>query len=214
MPKTKESGTAERKPGAALRTLQMEGLEQVRALSHPLRLRLLELFAERPRTTKQAAAELGEAPTRLYHHVAALERAGLVRLRETRRNRGTTKKYFEAVADRLTAGAKGAAVGQKGAGRAHAAMGFVLFDQARSELVHALASGAVESPDPILAIRGVLRLSRRAAKQLQKELLELLQRVQSGCADEPAPASRGALRRYSLTIALLPTGQATEADGE
>ena len=37
----------------------------------------MELFAEAPRTTKQVAELLGEPPTRLYHHVAALERAGL-----------------------------------------------------------------------------------------------------------------------------------------
>src|SRR5918911_101299 len=91
-----------------------EGLEQLRALSHPLRLRLLELFARRPMTTKQAAEELGEPPTRLYHHVAALERAGLVRLRETRQNRGTTEKYFETVANRFVA-----ARGEAGRGGAH-----------------------------------------------------------------------------------------------
>src|SRR3954453_6620842 len=83
MPKKKET------------TSRPAGLEQMRALSHPLRVRLLELFAEGPRTTKQAAEALGESPTKLYHHVAALERAGLVRLRETRQNRGTTEKYFE-----------------------------------------------------------------------------------------------------------------------
>jgi len=72
--------------------MEPTGLEQVRALSHPLRLRLLELFKLQPRTAKQAAEVLGEPPTRLYHHVAALERAGLIRLRETRQNRGTTEK--------------------------------------------------------------------------------------------------------------------------
>src|ERR687885_2239721 len=79
------------------------GLDQVRALAHPLRLRLLELFVRQPMTTKQAAEALGEPPTKLYHHVAALERAGLVRLRETRPNRGTTEKYFETVSGQLAA---------------------------------------------------------------------------------------------------------------
>jgi DNA-binding transcriptional ArsR family regulator len=65
----------------AVRRHKMEGLEQVRALSHPLRLELVELFATRPMTTKQAADAMHKAPTRLYHHVAALENAGLIRLR-------------------------------------------------------------------------------------------------------------------------------------
>lgn len=70
-------------------------LEQVRALAHPLRLRLVELFAEGSLTAKQAAEKLGQPPTRLYHHVATLERAGILRLKETRAVRGATEKYFE-----------------------------------------------------------------------------------------------------------------------
>jgi DNA-binding transcriptional ArsR family regulator len=180
---------------------QTVGLEQVRALSHPLRLRLLELFAERPRTTKQAAEVLGEAPTRLYHHVAALERAGLVRLKETRRNRGTTEKYFEAVAHRIMGGPS-TVFDEKSA----AAVSVVLFDQAREELVRALASGRAEELGTVLAIRGVLRLSKREAKRLRKELLEVIKRVQ-GPRSAAGAKSRKACERYSLTVALLPTDQ-------
>jgi DNA-binding transcriptional ArsR family regulator len=172
------------------------GLEQVRALSHPLRLRLLELFAECPRTTKQAAEVLGEAPTRLYHHVAALERAGLVRLKETRRNRGTTEKYFEAVAHRIM-GEPSTVFDEKSA----AAVSVVLFDQAREELVRALASGRADPPNAVLAIRGVLRLSKREATRLRKELLEVLKRIQGVAGAK----SRSRRERYSLTVALLPT---------
>src|SRR5436305_2339439 len=122
-------------------TSRPAGLEQMRALSHPLRLRLLELFAERPRTTKQAAEALGEPTTKLYHHVAALERAGLVRLRETRQNRGTTEKYFEVTQSQFLTKADPALLQNE---EAQAVMGFVLFDQAREELVRALSS----SPRP------------------------------------------------------------------
>src|SRR3954471_8109712 len=183
-------------PGKKETTSRPAGLEQMRALSHPLRLRLLELFAECPRTTKQAAEALGEAPTRLYHHVAALERAGLVRLRETRRNRGTTEKYFEVAANRFLAGAETASMFQQDA--AQAAVGFVLFDQARDELVRAL--GAAPSPDVLMAVRGILRLSKRGAKRLQKELLELVKRVSETPGESPSK-SRVKLRRYTLTIA-------------
>src|SRR5437764_12035811 len=70
---------------------------ELRALAHPLRLRIMELFAEGPKTTKRAAELLGEPPTRLYHHVAALERAGLLHLKETRKNRGTVEKWYESI---------------------------------------------------------------------------------------------------------------------
>ena len=84
---------AARRGAPALRA----SVAQLRALAHPLRLRVLELFAERPRTTMQVAELLGQPPTRLYHHVNALERAGLIRVRERRPNRGTVEKWFEVV---------------------------------------------------------------------------------------------------------------------
>src|SRR5918911_4313495 len=74
---------------------------ELRALAHPPRLRMLELFAEAPRTTKQVAELLGQPTTRLYHHVAALERAGLLVLRETRPNRGAVEKWYEAAARQM-----------------------------------------------------------------------------------------------------------------
>src|SRR6516162_7560690 len=73
-------------------------LEQLKALSDPLRLRVLETFARQPVTTKKVAALLGENATKLYHHVQILEDAGLIRLVKTRKNRGTLEKYYLAVA--------------------------------------------------------------------------------------------------------------------
>ncbi len=73
-------------------------LEQLKVIADPLRLRLLELFCKNEMTTKQVAGELGEKPTRLYHHVDALERVGLIRLTRTKQNRGTVEKYYQSVA--------------------------------------------------------------------------------------------------------------------
>ncbi len=73
-------------------------LDQVKVLTDPLRQRILGAFMVEPRTTKQIASRLGEKPSRLYHHVDALARAGLLELKETRQNRGTIEKYFQSVA--------------------------------------------------------------------------------------------------------------------
>jgi DNA-binding transcriptional ArsR family regulator len=72
-------------------------LEQVKVLADPLRMRILEAFCEE-RTTKQVAEMLGEKASKLYHHVGALERVGLIALARTRQNRGTVEKYYLAVA--------------------------------------------------------------------------------------------------------------------
>ena len=81
-------------------------LEQVRILADPLRLRILEVLCDEERTTKQVAEQLGEKPTKLYHHVEALEKIGLIRQTRTRRNRGTLERYYLAIARRFTADPK------------------------------------------------------------------------------------------------------------
>lgn len=78
--------------------LEIENADQLKAIADPLRRRLLEIFAGEPTTTKQAAAIIGEKPTKLYHHVDFLEQNGLIELIKTQPNRGTTEKYYQSVA--------------------------------------------------------------------------------------------------------------------
>lgn len=176
--------------------MKSNGLEQVRALAHPLRLRLLELFARQARTAKQAAEVLGEPPTRLYHHVAALERAGLIRLKETRQNRGTTEKYFEA--SNPLRPMRPEVLKDKRARQDLAAMGFLVFDQARNELVKALAADDV--PENLVAVRAVFHLTPKEGRELRRELTEVVKRLR-----ERHKPSRAKKRKYSLTMALVPT---------
>ena len=89
-----------------LESYRISDIDQVKALAHPLRMRIIEtLAASDPMTTKQVANALGEKPTRLYHHVDMLQKTGLIRLTHTRQNRGTTEKYYEAIAKQFRAGA-------------------------------------------------------------------------------------------------------------
>src|SRR5258706_13770453 len=89
------AAVAPRPPGPSSAAERRRVTQELRALAHPLRLKLIEHFAHGPRTTMQVAALIGEPPTRLYHHVNALERAGILHLKRTRQVRGTTEKYFE-----------------------------------------------------------------------------------------------------------------------
>lgn len=192
-----------REPRGGASLASLPGFAQMKALSHPLRVRLLELFGE-PRTTKQAAEKMGEAPTRLYHHVAALEKAGLIRLKETRPNRGTTEKYFQLVKRRIIGGDELVrALRRKGRRRELAAMSFVLFDRARNELLHALTHGGDHLPEGLTAVRASLRLSPAGARKLQKELMRVI-RKRARKPGARARAARANLRHHSLTIALIP----------
>lgn len=70
----------------------------LKAVGDPLRRRILTEFCGEPVTTKQVAQKLGIRSNKLYHHVSVLADAGLLELVGTKAKRGTTEKYYQAVA--------------------------------------------------------------------------------------------------------------------
>ena len=126
------------------RSLTLSDLHQVKVLADPLRMRILEELCTAERTTKQVAQRLGEKPTKLYHHVEALERVGLIRLARTRQNRGTIEKYYMAVARRLRADSRmfsAADAGSHGEEDALEAMISTVFDRTSDEMRGLIAQG-------------------------------------------------------------------------
>jgi len=174
---------------------------ELRALAHPLRLRLLEAFAGEARTTMQVAAELGEPPTRLYHHVNALERAGILTLARTRQVRGTTEKYFELARKRF-----GVVQGSKLAGALRAplrGLAMMVFDEAKADLGAALArAGAFKAGSAPIAFRMLLTLSPEKIQRARRQLMAALREIQKSCKGDEAPAPDAL--RWALTVAFAP----------
>jgi len=174
----------------------------LRALAHPLRLRMMELFAESPKTTKQVAELLGQPPTRLYHHVAALERAGLLILKETRQNRGAVEKWYGSVAREL--GTTGG-VRQKGreARAARRAVAATVLEQARQEVL-AIPRGAKE---PALLSRLIVVAPATQIATIRQWLMEALQRMRTEFEvdDESVTGAEPACERWAVTLAFAPT---------
>jgi len=192
-----------RRGGAARAPGRSAGLAQLHALAHPLRVRLFELFARTPRTAKQAAEHLRLPPTRLYHHVAALERVGLVRLVETRRKRGTIEKYFSAVA--LRVGAE-AASGEATRGRRLAAdaltLSALVLERAREDCLAARGmAGRSGQPVPApTAARVAYHFDAARLPRARRALMAVMKRLRALSIDPrtgPAP-------RWTLTLALVP----------
>ena len=172
----------------------------LRALAHPLRLRMMELFAEAPKTTKQVAELLGQPPTRLYHHVAALERAGLLVLKETRQNRGAVEKWYGSVAGQI--GTTGG-VRQKGrkARAARRAVAATVLEQARQEVL-AIPAGAREAA---LLSRLVVVASPTEIPKIRKWLIETLQRMRTELdLDDSVAVAESNCERWAVTLAFAP----------
>ena len=187
-------GTVRKGPKQA-RSITLSDLDQVRVLADPLRIRILEELCTAERTTKQVAERLGEKPTKLYHHMEALERVGLIRLSRTRQNRGTIEKYYIAVARQFRAELSTA---DDSKGNAAEAMISTMFDRTASELRGLISQGQGEQGIEEKGVLSYLEIRTTASqgRRIQSQLTKLIESLQED-------KSRGG-KRYRLTLAFYP----------
>ena len=86
-----------------LESFSIQTPAQWKALSHPLRLRILELLADQSLTNEELAAAIGEQSGKLYFHTKKLLDAGLIVLKSTRQKGPITEKLYRAVSRRFIA---------------------------------------------------------------------------------------------------------------
>src|SRR5258705_10917118 len=79
-------------------TLRVTTLQQLKVLSDPLRVDMLEMILYEAHTVKQIATILGLPPTKLYYHMSALEAAGFARVVQTQVKSGIIEKYYRRAA--------------------------------------------------------------------------------------------------------------------
>jgi DNA-binding transcriptional ArsR family regulator len=68
----------------------------VKALAHPLRIRILAMLEESPSSPVRLAAQLDATLGTVAYHVRTLESLGLVKLVSTRQRRGATEHIYQA----------------------------------------------------------------------------------------------------------------------
>ena len=148
-------------------TFVVETAAQLRALSDPLRQRLLEQFAEGA-TVKQAAERLGEKLTKLYHHVDQLHAVGLIRVIREEKKRATIERTFQTAARRFAVSPSAFAGGAgPSSEREHVARG----------AVEQLLAGAADGPGAFRLLRTRVRLTEAARERLEDELSRLLREL-------------------------------------
>ena len=178
-------------------------LAQMKVLADPRRIRILELLGEE-RTTKQVAEILGEPPTRLYHHVATLERVGLVRLARTKPSRGALEKYYVAVAKAFSADPRMFTSRHAPQAREAARNVATQFLDRTADEMRALLEKEEGEGSGVLKHEGILsylevRGSPRELKALRAKISKLIEDITTGKGD-----TRDAVRPYRLTIAFFP----------
>ncbi len=180
-------------------------LDQLRALADPFRLRILQGFVEGARTVKDVARAMDDKPSRLYHHVAVLEDAGLLEITSTRKVRGTVEKHYRAVAARFEVDGSLLSSGRSPAhsDTEHTAMVTSLLSQTRTELLASYrrqqdGGGDAGGQKPFLA-----RLLLRGSKEEVEALFGKIQAVVDECAARQATGDCcDSGSQYAMTLAF------------
>jgi DNA-binding transcriptional ArsR family regulator len=146
--------------------LTVSTAEQYKALSHPMRHRLLFALGQAPATISQLSSALDTRKGNVAHHLGVLRDAGLVRVVATRQVRGGTEQYYQRAARRI---------------------GFTDADAqvAGPIAVHAVAEEiASAAPDPVLLLRNI-RLTAAQVERLSAAFTELVDGLEDAGPDEP-----------------------------
>lgn len=188
--------------------VHLANLAQMKVLVDPRRIRILELLGDEGRTTKQVAEILGEPPTRLYHHMAALERVGLIRLARTRQNRGAVEKYYVPVAKAFSADPKlfssrRGAQAAKATGTVATQVLDLTAEDLRAVLAQEEQQGALQEPG-VVKEQGILsylevRGTPKEIGAIRAKLNQLIEKCGTGGGER----QRGR-KAYRLTIAFFP----------
>src|ERR1700679_1269985 len=70
----------------------------LRAISHPIRIRLLSMLDEEPSSPVILASKLDQPLGTIAYHVRTLYDLGLLKLVSTRQRRGATEHYYQTTA--------------------------------------------------------------------------------------------------------------------
>ena len=157
-------------------TLVIRTIQQFKAISDPVRSRILKLIQYQPATAKQIAERLHIPHGTVGHHLQVLEAAGLAQVVARRLVRGIVAKYYSRTARIFVFDMPPEVAGEH-------SIALDLLTQARDELAEALATGAHEQAQNISFPH--VRLSTERAQHYKERLLEMVRDLLN---EQPDPA--------------------------
>ncbi|UOB20873.1 ArsR/SmtB family transcription factor [Macrococcus armenti] len=84
-----------------LETLMINNLPQLKCVSDPFRIKLLELMSTEPKTGQQIADELEIPRAKIHYHLSELEKNGIIEIVKTEQKHSIIQKFYAPVAREL-----------------------------------------------------------------------------------------------------------------
>jgi DNA-binding transcriptional ArsR family regulator len=177
------------------------------ALGSPARQELVSALGEGPATVRALGQRLGRSRQALYHHLALLERADVVRVNGWSGTGRSRERRYALVSKRLALGARRSSRSERmHAVKAAQAM-LRLTGRELARAVHATTEPSSGPARGLLALRAKLRVDRQGLRRLNPLIDELVAYTAS------AEARSESGRHYVLTLVLAPASGARAARG-
>lgn len=81
--------------------LVVNSLEQIKALSSPYRIKVIEAFDNKSASAKEISKRLGEPHGRVNYHIKMLAKVGILKLVNVKVRQGVVEKFFMPVAESI-----------------------------------------------------------------------------------------------------------------
>jgi DNA-binding transcriptional ArsR family regulator len=189
---------------------RISDVETIKALSDPLRLRILELMTakhDETFTVKRLAGALGVSQTKLYHHVNLLLERELIATAGTRVVSGIIETSYRIAQLKISLDRSLLAADSP---QMHDVLTTV-FEGARDDIERGLRTGRIhsgEDADPstkLLLSKGLARLSKAQAEAVRARLIELI---------DGFDAEEGDGQPYGLVLGFYPMADLEPAEEE
>ncbi|MGB3328273.1 MAG: winged helix-turn-helix domain-containing protein [Thermomicrobiales bacterium] len=187
--------------------------ETLRLIADPLRLRLLELIRQQPRTVTELAEELGVQRTSLYYHIKLLESHNLIVVDTTRVVSGLTEKRYRLAAYRLTVDKT--LLGAPGSGNAPLDVFLsVVLDEVAAEIRRSVQSGLIDldrtredEPHPrgLVLGRSWYRFTPDQVAAFRDRYNTFITAIEAELTTPPADPAADDTALYEWLIAFFPT---------
>ncbi|MDQ5867399.1 MAG: helix-turn-helix domain-containing protein [Chloroflexota bacterium] len=193
--------------------LYIEDVDQAAALLKPQRIEMLKLM-DRPRTCVELGKVFGETPQKIYYHVKAMEKAGLVVKTGERRVRGTVEGFYQAKARSYwLAPSLVSQVGGERLVREQLSLGMLLSlaEEIQEDIGHLAHESAREVPS--LGLSAYIHLPIEARAKFLQEVQETFQGLarKYGLVSNDAPGQEqsDAGNTFRLVLACYPKDEPT-----
>ncbi|HEX2912845.1 MAG TPA: helix-turn-helix domain-containing protein [Chloroflexia bacterium] len=185
----------------------IKDLDTLRAISDPLRLKLLETILDEPLTVKQIARELNLTPTKLYYHINQLEEHNYIRVVNTRVVSGIIEKQYRATAQSYRVDPALLSL-LEDSDHSRELENFLapVFDSTKEDIKRSIRAGLINLPQEeirpvnrrLVLMRGVSRLPEDRAEEFYAKLKKLIEDFSE------AEVKGSENQTYGLMIAAFP----------